>query len=65
MPRLAKWLAVAAIAYAVSPLDLIPDVIPIIGHLDDLLVVPALAWLALRQIDRQLLADLRALADRR
>ena len=59
VPRSAKWLAAAAVAYAVSPIDLIPDFIPVIGHLDDLLIVPTLAWLALRQIDPSLLADLR------
>ena len=59
VPRRAKWLAGAAVAYALSPIDLIPDFIPVIGHLDDLLVVPGLAWLALRQIDPALLAELR------
>jgi hypothetical protein len=34
----------AAIAYTVTPIDLIPDWIPLVGHLDDLLVVPGLAW---------------------
>jgi uncharacterized membrane protein YkvA (DUF1232 family) len=59
VPRSAKWLAAAAVAYAVSPIDLIPDFIPVIGHLDDLVIVPALAWLALKQIDPELLAELR------
>ena len=59
VPRRAKWLAGAAVAYALSPIDLIPDFIPVIGHLDDLVIVPALAWLALRQIDPALLAELR------
>ena len=59
VPRRAKWLAGAAIAYALSPIDLIPDFIPVIGHLDDLLIVPGLAWLALRQVEPALLAELR------
>jgi uncharacterized membrane protein YkvA (DUF1232 family) len=39
-PRAARWLAVAVLAYAVSPIDLIPDFIPVIGLLDDLVLVP-------------------------
>ena len=62
VPRSAKWLAAAAVAYALSPIDLIPDFIPVIGHLDDLVIVPALAWLALRQIDPKLLDELRSRA---
>ncbi|BDA47087.1 hypothetical protein COCOBI_09-5420 [Coccomyxa sp. Obi] len=46
-PRL---LAVLVVAYAVSPIDLIPDFIPILGILDDLLLLPGLIWLAIRLI---------------
>lgn len=59
VPRRAKWLAAAAVAYLASPIDLIPDFIPVLGHLDDLLIVPGLVWLALRQIDPAVLAELR------
>ena len=49
-PRLAKWVAAATPAYAVSPIDLIPDFIPVIGHLDDAILVPLGLWLALKLV---------------
>jgi uncharacterized membrane protein YkvA (DUF1232 family) len=39
-PRAAKWAALAVLAYAVSPIDLIPDFIPVLGQLDELILVP-------------------------
>lgn len=58
-PRSAKFLLGAAIAYAVSPIDLIPDFIPVIGHLDDIIVLPALVWLAIRLIPKDVIAECR------
>ncbi len=50
-------------AYALSPIDLIPDVIPVLGYLDDLILVPAGLWLALRLIPDDILAAHRAAAE--
>ena len=59
-PWLARMLLGAAVAYALSPVDLIPDFIPVIGHIDDLLVVPLLVWLATRMIPIQVIIDARS-----
>jgi len=39
-PRAPRWIAIAVVAYALSPIDLIPDFIPVLGQLDDLILVP-------------------------
>jgi len=62
VPMLAKLLAGLVAAYALSPIDLIPDFIPVLGYLDDLLIVPAGIWLAVRLIPADVLADLRKTA---
>lgn len=51
-------------AYALSPIDLIPDVIPVLGYLDDLVIVPLGVWLALRLIPDDLVAVFRVMAMR-
>ncbi len=63
-PRPAKALLAAALAYLLSPVDLIPDWIPVLGVLDDLLIVPLLVWLAFRMVPREVLADCRVKATR-
>ena len=50
VPLLPKILIVIVVAYALSPIDLIPDFIPVIGYLDDLLLLPLGIWLAIRLI---------------
>ena len=64
-PWAAKAVAAGVVAYALSPIDLIPDFIPVLGYLDDLLIVPAGIWLALRLIPPELMAELRAEAEAR
>lgn len=65
VPWPAKLLAAATVAYAVSPIDLIPDFIPVIGYLDDAILLPLAVWLTLRLIPAPLMAELRAEAERR
>ena len=67
-PWAARLVAGAVAAYALSPIDLIPDVIPVLGLLDDLVLVPLGVALALRLVPERVLADARvqayALAER-
>jgi uncharacterized membrane protein YkvA (DUF1232 family) len=63
VPWYAKVVAIAVAAYALSPIDLIPDFIPIIGYLDDLIIVPLGIALVVRMIPQPILAEHRALAD--
>ena len=59
----AKLLAVFVVAYALSPIDLIPDFIPVLGYLDDLLLLPGLIWLAIRMLPPDVLLQCRNQAD--
>jgi uncharacterized membrane protein YkvA (DUF1232 family) len=58
-PRLTKVLLGSAVAYAVTPVDLIPDFIPVLGYLDDAIIIPVLIFLALKTIPRSLLEEHR------
>jgi uncharacterized membrane protein YkvA (DUF1232 family) len=58
-PWTAKALMGAAVGYALSPIDLIPDFIPVIGYLDDLVIVPGLLWAAMKLIPRDVIEECR------
>ena len=62
-PFVAKALAVVVVAYALSPIDLIPDFIPVLGYLDDVILLPVLIWLTVRMIPEQVMAECRSKAD--
>jgi uncharacterized membrane protein YkvA (DUF1232 family) len=63
VPWYAKAAAVAVAAYALSPIDLIPDFIPVVGYLDDLIIVPLGIALVVRMIPPHVMAEHRARAD--
>jgi uncharacterized membrane protein YkvA (DUF1232 family) len=59
-PWYAKALIFFVVAHTFSPIDLIPDFIPILGYLDDLIITPGGLWLAIRMIPPEVLAEARA-----
>src|SRR6201986_879471 len=61
-PWYVKVLAFAVAGYALSPIDLIPDFIPVLGYLDDLILVPLGIWLVVSLIPEQAMAEYRARA---
>jgi len=62
-PWYAKALGIFVVAYALSPIDLIPDFIPVLGYLDDVILLPGLIWLAIRLIPAEVLVACRERAD--
>ena len=58
-----KLLCAFVVAYALSPIDLISDFIPVLGYVDDLLLLPALIWLAVRMLPPSVLEQSRKSAD--
>ncbi len=61
-PWYAKALVFFVVAHTFSPIDLIPDFIPVLGYLDDLIITPGGLWLAVRLIPPEVLAEARATA---
>jgi uncharacterized membrane protein YkvA (DUF1232 family) len=62
-PWYAKALGMFVVAYALSPIDLIPDFIPVLGLVDDLMLLPALIWLCVKLLPAQVLLDSRRRAE--
>ena len=62
VPWYAKVVAIAVAAYALSPIDLIPDFIPVIGYLDELLILPLGIWVVVRLIPDEVMVEYRARA---
>lgn len=63
-PWYARALGIFVVAYALSPIDLIPDFIPVLGYVDDVLLLPALIWLAIQLLPKDVLQACRQEADR-
>lgn len=63
MPLFPKLIAVLAVAYAFSPIDLIPDFIPVLGFIDDALILPILIWLAVHFTPKQVMTEAQQQAD--
>jgi uncharacterized membrane protein YkvA (DUF1232 family) len=62
-PRIARLLVAVVVAYALSPIDLIPDFVPVLGYLDDLIVIPLGIALAIRMVPRAVLEESRTRAE--
>jgi uncharacterized membrane protein YkvA (DUF1232 family) len=62
-PWVVKALCAFVVAYALSPIDLIPDFIPVLGYVDDVLLLPGLIWLAVRLLPEPVVADSRDRAE--
>ena len=61
-PRVVKILALLIVAYALSPIDLIPDFVPVLGYVDELILLPAAIYLAIKLMPADVLAQCRSQA---
>lgn len=62
-PLLPKLLCIFTVAYALSPIDLIPDFIPILGYLDEVILLPAFIWLTIRLLPLHVVEECRQRAE--
>jgi len=62
-PLAPKAICIFIVAYALSPIDLIPDFIPVLGYVDDLILLPILIWSAIALIPNTIIKDSRAQAE--
>lgn len=62
-PWAVRALCIFVVGYALSPIDLIPDFIPVLGYLDDAILLPGLIWLAVRLLPHEVLSDCRERAE--
>jgi uncharacterized membrane protein YkvA (DUF1232 family) len=62
VPWAVKLLALAVAGYALSPIDLVPDFIPVLGYLDDLIIVPLGIWLVIQLIPEDVMREYRTMA---
>jgi uncharacterized membrane protein YkvA (DUF1232 family) len=62
-PWHAKALGLFVVAYALSPIDLVPDFIPVLGYVDDVVLLPALNWMTVRMLPAEVLLECRQQAD--
>lgn len=63
VPWYAKWVAAGVAAYALSPIDLVPDFIPVLGYIDDMIIVPIGMTIAMQLIPNTIMQECRAKAD--